>query len=171
MIEKVIEQVLQKNALIISPHYNGIHSSIVYTRRQGSISLMETANDVMDRVCEFLGADLQGRIKAARNILGIRKKPPIFLNFGKTNGVAIPYPTHIRGEDLWVLTENFKVVENGESSCKIIFDEQLSIEIPRKKKSVENQRLRGIQVLHTFTKNSKLLEAGSMSQVMLLNPK
>lgn len=171
VIENVIKQVLQKKALIISPHYNGIHSSIVYTRRQGSISLMETANDVMDRVCRYLGADLQGRIKASRDLPNMRKKPPIFLNFEKTNGVAIPYPSHIRGEDLWVLTENFKIVENGESSCKIILDEQISIEIPRKKKSVENQRLRGIQVLHTFTNNSKLLEAGSMSQVMLLNAK
>lgn len=166
MIEIVKKLVLEKNALVISPHYNGIHSSIVYTH-QGSISLEETVNEAMNQICTKFGSTLQGRIDATRNALRVRKKPPIIVS-SDFRIVAIPYPSHIPGEDLWVLTENFKIVENGESSCKIILDDQLSLDIPRTRESVEKQRIRAIQVLHEFTYNSTFPWTGSMSQVMLL---
>jgi len=158
MIEDVKNVVLQNSNIVIAPHYNGNHSSIVYTY-QGHLYLKETVDEVMNQICIYFCSDLQGRINGTRKKYDFRKKPPILISEFLPQ-VAIPYPSHIAGEDMWVFNANFKIEEVEKSKSKIIFDNQLSFDIARNRDTIEKQRLRAIRILYDITYGDRLVGHG-----------
>ncbi|CAM5183988.1 ComK protein OS=Ureibacillus acetophenoni OX=614649 GN=SAMN05877842_101130 PE=4 SV=1 [Ureibacillus acetophenoni] len=146
----VLKSLLEKGIRAIQPHYDGIHSMIVYTH-QGNIKLVETAYEVMDQICQCFGSDLQGRMNGTRKKFGYRKQPPVLIS-ELSQLVALQIPSEYADENTWIWEMNFKIEEEiGQSKSKIILDENLSFEVDLSKSSIEEKRTRAIDVLFSIT--------------------
>ena len=164
MIETVLDLVHEKSVLRVAPYYDGVHSSIVYTYH-GNYKLVETVNEIMNEICICFCSDLQGRMNGTRKKFNYTKKPPIVIS-ELLGQVAMPLPSHIRGEDQWFFIIDFNVDVIGPSKCKITFD-HLCFEIPLSRESIEQQRLRTINVLYsnTYSNNYKIQRKPEMQLI------
>lgn len=109
---------------VVAPHYNGVHSSIVYTYPR-SLSLVKTVSEAMNELCLYFGADLDGRIRGTRQQFKFRKNPPIMIS-EMLQKVALPLPSMIRDENCWIIDTNFVIEEYGHSNySRLLFDNQL----------------------------------------------
>lgn len=150
----VLKSLLKKDIRAIQPHYDGVHSTIVYTN-QGNIKLVETAYEVMDQICLCFGSDLQGRLNGTRKKFGYKKQPPVLVSEAMRL-VALQLPSGYTDETMWIFEPNFEIQEetgqlSGQSKSKVILDDNLSFDIALSRSSIEEKRTRAIDVLFSIT--------------------
>lgn len=118
------------NAFAIAPFYNGFYSSQIWTYRSGTYYSTKTVNQLMDYICIHFGADLDGRLKAARQKLNIKKNPPIIVSeeLGIV-GCQLPYMKY--NEPMWVFDLDFKInpVRKHHSEIEFINNQIFSIKL------------------------------------------
>ncbi|QBK27040.1 hypothetical protein DKZ56_15180 [Ureibacillus thermophilus] len=104
----------------IAPFYNEVYSSQILTYDYGKFSLSKDVYHLLDDICIYFGADLNGRLKSARRTLKIRKNPPIIISEEKAMvACQLPYVGHL--EPLWVMDLNFDVEPVDKNHCYVVF--------------------------------------------------
>lgn len=138
----------------VAPQYTGDHSSNVNTQ-QGSLNLVKTVSEVMNKLCLYFGSDLQGRINGTRQQYDFKKCPPIIIS-EVLKIVAFQLPSMLKKEYIWIFDLNYKIEENREKKqCKLKFDNGYEIEVPLTRQSIDKQRDRAIHILYKVTNNAQ----------------
>lgn len=89
----------------IAPFYNEVYSSQIHTY-SGTFDSRKTIKELMDHYCIHFGADFNGRLKAARKILNIKKNPPVIISEElEINAFQLPLVDYL--EPLWVTDLEF----------------------------------------------------------------
>lgn len=114
-----IDIIKNLRAYAIAPIYNEVYSSKICTY-QGNYDSTKTVNQLMDYLCIYFGADLQGRMNAARKILNITKNPPVIIS-EELEMVGLQLPLVNFRQRLWGLDLDFKINPIDKRTCKIIF--------------------------------------------------
>lgn len=144
-------KILQEHASIsLAPHYDGVHSSIIYTH-QGSFYSKETVDTILAHYCLTYGSTKDGRLQASRYYLGFVKNPPILISGGK--GIAafqVPSPDY--KDVMWILDLDFKINRLGPSLCEIVFNNQLKFKIQLSEKALRARKAKVLELLHEFRK-------------------
>lgn len=104
----------------ITPFYNEVYSSKIFTYGHGNFPSIKNIYRLMDEICIYFGADLNGRLKSARKILRKRKNPPIMIS-EERGIVACQFPYKDYKEPLWVLDMDFKVIPVDSNHSYIVF--------------------------------------------------
>lgn len=138
-----------RSVIAVAPRYDGTHSSIVYTHL-GSLYKEEAVDDIMDNLCRYFGSTLEGRKKATRHKLSVRKNPSILLS-EILQACAFEIP-HVNQESIWIIDLNYQV-EELERGCVLIFNDHVRIVTTLSVNVVNNRRQKTIQMLHEFTHN------------------
>lgn len=131
--EKEVHFFLSNSKVLITPNYDGVHASRIYTYN-GTMDSKGTVDDIIRALCLEFGSTLKGRQKASRKMLGISKNPPIIIS-EKLEIVGMPLPYGYRG-NAWVFDLDFKAYSK-DTSCELRFKETLKIDINLSKDAVE----------------------------------
>lgn len=136
------------DTIAIAPHYNEVHTSQIFAH-QGTINSEKNVTDIMDQYCIFHGADLNGRIKAARKRLGVRKSPPVIISEA-LDLVAFQVPVAYYKEPMWILDLEFEIHPMSTKNCEIHFKTDLKFEIPLSEEALKARKNKTSLLLYEF---------------------
>lgn len=145
-MEELSSLLKSRKIIAVAPHYDGIHSSIVYTH-QGSLYKREFADEVIDDLCRYFGSTLDGRKNATRHKLNLRKNPPLLLS-EILQACAFEIPDKNQ-ELIWIIDLNYEI-EQVKNGCELIFGDHVRIYTSLSVNSVNNRRQKAIQMVHEF---------------------
>lgn len=129
---------INEGTLAVIP--DGENSKILEDGKEYKVD--ETAYQVMDYSCKYFGSSYEGRKEGTKAILNINYKVPIIVENSKS---IIFFPTNSPSDKdcYWISLRNIKSIEELEyNSTRIIFNNDVSLEIPVSKRTIENQILR-----------------------------
>lgn len=134
------------SSIAVTPHFDGEHSSIIYTNL-GGLKSKGTTDDVIRQYCLNFGASLEGRQMASRKLLGITKTPPILIS-ERLGIVGMELPTYNALDKTWVFDLSFNIEECGSYSL-LRFNNGLRIEVGLKEAAVRYRREKALHLLYT----------------------
>lgn len=129
---------INEGTLAVIP--DGENSKILEDGKEYKVD--ETAYQVMDYSCKYFGSSYEGRKEGTKAILNINYKVPIIVENSRS---IIFFPTNSPSDKdcYWISLRNIKSIEELEyNSTRIIFNNDVSLEIPVSKRTIENQILR-----------------------------
>ena len=129
---------INEGTLAIMP--DGKNSKILEDNKEYKVH--DTPYEVMDYSCKYFGSSYEGRKEGTKAILDINYKVPIIVENSRS---IIFFPTNSPSDEecYWISLKNIKKIEELEyNSTKIIFNNDVFIDIPVSKRTIENQILR-----------------------------
>ncbi|MEK9197878.1 competence protein ComK [Ureibacillus sp. 179-F W5.1 NHS] len=146
-LEKEIHFLISSHSSIaVTPHFDGEHSSIIYTNL-GSLKSKGTTDEIIRQYCLNFGASLEGRQMASRKLLSITKTPPILIS-ERLGIVGMELPTYNTLGKTWVFDLSFTIEECGAYSL-LIFNNGVTIKVALKEAAVRYRREKALHLLYT----------------------
>lgn len=140
----------ETRALIPVFNEYGEAETLVY-QSDGVRRLKGSPLHLLESACLYYGSSIQGRIEAARDVLGPHRKTPVIMDW---HADAVFFPTIAKESPdcAWI---NFSQVYDAEKSGKgsrIIFHTGESVEVPVSNHTVYKQKQRSIELSYSFQK-------------------
>ncbi|TCI65846.1 competence protein ComK [Exiguobacterium sp. SH0S2] len=127
----------EAETLVYQP--DGVH------RLKGSpIHLLESA-------CLYYGSSIQGRIEAARHVLGPHRKTPVVMDW---HADAVFFPTIAKESPdcAWINFQHVTGIKKSGNGTRIQFLTGESIQVPVSDHTVQRQKQRSIELSYAFQK-------------------
>lgn len=134
--EEEVKFFLSDSQVLITPFYDGVHASMIYTKN-GMMKSKGTVDQIIHKLCLEFGSTLKGRQKASRKMLKIKKNPPIVIS-ERLGIVGMPLPCVRYKENAWVFDLNFDTYCNDTFS-ELRFNENLKFHVNLSKAAVEER--------------------------------
>ena len=97
---------------------------------------------VMDYSCRYFGSSYEGRKEGTKAILDINYKVPIIVD-NTRNIIFFPTNSPTSNDCSWISLKNIKKIEECDfNTTKIYFNNDVYIDIPISKRTIENQIFR-----------------------------
>lgn len=114
--------------------------SMVY-EKNNTFLVSRAADKIMEDSCEYYGSSLKGRQKGSSNLLHLNHKLPIIVE--ETNKlVYFPTASPRSNNCSWINLNNILKYERYEKGCRIIFKDNVIVELPISYGMINNQILR-----------------------------
>ena len=148
-------EINENTMAVISLNQN--ESKIIEKDREYSIK--KSGYDVMDNSCQYFGSSYQGRVDGSRSILNAKYKLPIVVEESKN---LIFFPTE--SPDLetcsWLSLKDIEKVVEIEGKTIVLFKNDLEVESPISKFSIENQILRASRLEYILRDRKNIIKKG-----------
>lgn len=125
-----------KGTLAILP--NGEEASVVY-EDFNKYDITKNPYKIMEESCMYYGSTYYGRKDSSKYLLGAEYKVPILVD-ELNNLIALPTTSPFSKDCIWLSLTRIKKIEKvSDFVTKIIFDNDLSVNIPCSYRSIESQ--------------------------------
>ncbi len=125
-----------KGTLAIIP--NGEEDSLVY-EDFNKYNINKNPYRIMEDSCMYYGSTYYGRKDSSKYLLGAEYKVPILVD-ELNNLIALPTTSPFSKDCIWLSLTRIKKIEKvSDFVTKIIFDNDLSVNIPCSYRSIESQ--------------------------------
>ena len=126
IVEKEIKFLTSGYCLVVTPHHDGTHLSMLHTNR-GSLKSLKTEDQVMNEFCLNYGSNLEGRREGARQLLNIKKRPPIIIS-ERFQLIAMQLPAYDTIGIVYIFDLNFTINPQQHYS-ELVFENGLRIKV------------------------------------------
>lgn len=138
-----MEYEFNKGTLAIIP--NGEEASIVYEDFT-QFNVNKNPYSIMEDSCMYYGSTYHGRKASSRSLLGAEYKVPIMID-ELNDIIALPTTSPLSKDCIWLSLNRIKKFERiSDFVTKIVFDNDLSVNIPSSFRSIESQVSRGYRL-------------------------
>lgn len=97
--------------------------------------------DIIDYSCKYFGSSYIGRLAGTKNLINVNYKSPIVIE--ETNDIIFFPTSSPRFNDCtWLALNNIKNYIKSDNNCKIIFKNNVTVDIKISLGSLQNQILR-----------------------------
>lgn len=118
------------------------------------IIVTENSQKLIEENCIYYGSSYQGRKKGTVDLIGITHKSPIIIE--ETNGIIFfPTSSPRLKSCSWICLNNLNTYIKEKESCKLVFNNNISISLPVSKKIIENQVFRATRLESVHNKRKK----------------
>lgn len=107
--------------------------------------------EIIDDSCRYFGSTFQGRHEATKNLIGIAYKSPIIIEETR-NIIFFPTSSPRFNNCYWIALNKIKNSEKVDNFCKIIFNNNIIIELNISYEVLQNQILRATLLESTLKK-------------------
>lgn len=101
----------------------------------------KTTNEIIDHSCRYFGSSYLGRHEGTKNLIGVNYKTPILIEETK-NIIFFPTCSTRLTNCNWISLNKIKDYYKENEKCKIIFKNDIELEVNISLGSLENQILR-----------------------------
>jgi competence protein ComK len=117
--------------------------------------------EIMEESCKYFGSTYQARKQAAKEILGAEYKVPILVD-ELNNIIALPTTSPLSVDCIWLSLTRIKKIERvSDFVTKVIFDNDLVLNVPCSYRSVESQISRAYRLEFLTRKRREFLSKNS----------
>lgn len=140
----------ETRALIPVFNEYGEAETLVY-QSDGVQRLKGSPLHLLESACLYYGSSIQGRIEAARGVLGPHRKTPVIMDW---HADTIFFPTIARESPdcAWINFSHVHKANKSGKGSKILFHSGETVDVPVSSHTVDKQKQRAIQLSYSFQK-------------------
>lgn len=143
---------LSNETRALIPVFNeyGEAETLVY-QPEGVERLKGAPVDLLEAACLYYGSSIQGRIEAARHVLGPHRKTPVVMDW---HADAVFFPTIAKESPdcSWINFQHVTSIKKDGTNTVIQFLTGESIRVPVSDHTVSRQKQRSIELSYAFQK-------------------